>query len=261
MNKFSRLMDILDLFLTQDMLLTAEDIAKLLDVSRPTAFRYAKELSDAGLLENYSGNYCLGSRIISLDYRIRETDPLLHVAQPIMRQLASTILGTVVIHRRFKEKVINVHQGDVPDTAPRLGQGLGRGRPLPLFRGSAGKIMLANLPKAKIQQIYERNVNHPDVQALGQDWDEFWSKIKEIRGQNFYISIGEVNAETVGISAPVTLPDASKLAVLSVVISVERLAISNAEGIGEQLKKSALEISAQLEQTVSNFNHKVLLES
>ena len=55
MNKFARMTDVLDLFSESDTLLTAEMVAARLQVSRPTAFRYVRELSEAGFLANYSG--------------------------------------------------------------------------------------------------------------------------------------------------------------------------------------------------------------
>jgi len=244
MNKFARMMDVLDLFSGQVTLLTAEDIAERLQVSRPTAFRYAGELCAAGFLANYSGSYSLGARIITLDYRIRESDPVLRLARPVMRQLAADMVATAVLCRMYNEDVINVHQEEIK---PDGGTIYGRGRPLPLFRGSASKTMLAFLPQAKVRKIYEHHSTDPDAQAVGKDWGAFSGALKEIKRKGFYVSVREVNHDRVGIAAPITLPKAGAIAVLSLVLPEDRLSFVNLDGIGDKVKECAREISRQLE--------------
>lgn len=243
MSKFLRMMDVLDLFSGQATLLTAEDIARLLQVSRPTAFRYARELTAAGFLANYSGSYCLGARIITLDHRIRESDPLLHIARASMRELAHEMVATAVLARMYNEDIINVHQEEGPQGDPSV---IGRGRPLPLFRGAASKTMLAHMPPARVHKIYERHARQPDVQAMGASWDAFRAALKKIRQKGFYVSVGEVSALTVGIAAPIALPRVGVVAVLSLVFPRERLPIINTDGLGARVCDVAHGIAAKL---------------
>lgn len=243
MSKFLRMMDVLDLFSGQVTLLTAEDIARLLQVSRPTAFRYARELTAAGFLANYSGSYSLGARIITLDFRIRESDPLLHIARATMRDLANEMVATAVLARMYNEDIINVHQEEGLQGDASI---IGRGRPLPLFRGSASKTMLAHMPQARVRKIYERHAQDPDVQAIGASWDAFWSAMKKIRQKGFYVSIREVSDLSVGIAAPIALPKVGVVAVLSLVVPSERLPIINTEGLGARVSAVADGIAAQL---------------
>lgn len=241
MSKFLRMMDVLDLFSGQVLLLTAEDIAERLQVSRPTAFRYARELTAAGFLANYSGSYSLGARIITLDYRIRESDPVLHVARPALRELANEMAATAALCRMYNEDIINVHQEEALHADI-----MGRGRPLPLFRGSGSKTMLAHLPPAKLRKIYERHAQDPDAQAIGATWDAFWTEMKKIRQKGFYVSIREVSELSVGIAAPIALPKVGVVAVLSLVLPSERLPILNTDGLGERVCAVADGIAAQL---------------
>lgn len=243
MSKFLRMMDVLDLFSGQQTLLTAEDIARLLDVSRPTAFRYARELTAAGFLANYSGSYSLGARIITLDYRIRESDPVLHVARPVMREIANEMAATAVLCRMYNEDIINVHQEEgLRYDAPIMG----RGRPLPLFKGAASKAMLAHLPMGKVRKMYERHAEQPEVQAIGTTWRAFWATMKAIRQRGYYVSIQEVSNHSVGIAAPIALPDVGAVAVLSLVFPYERLPIINIDGLGARVSAGAHDIAAQL---------------
>lgn len=252
MSKFLRMMDVLDLFSGQATLLTAEDIARLLQVSRPTAFRYARELTAAGFLANYSGSYSLGARIITLDYRIRESDPVLHMARPVMRELATEMTATVVLCRIYNEEIINVYQEEAQLGSMPI---IGRGRPLPLFSGSASKTMLAHLPQAKVRRLYEAHSAQPEVQAIGNTWAEFWAAMKKIRQRGFYVSIREVSEFSVGIAAPIALPHVGAVAVLSLVLPAERLPVLNIDGLGARVVAHAQSIATQLADLTSAHEH------
>lgn len=243
MSKLSRTLDVLDLFSSQTTLLTAEDIAELLQVSRPTAFRYVRELSATGFLANYSGHYSLGARIITLDHRIRESDPLLRIAQPMMRVLSSENQATAAMCRMFNEEIVNVHQEDIAQDGTAI---LGRGRSLPLFRGAAPKTMLAHLPQTKLRKIYDRHATDSDVKAIGQSWEAFWSAMKRVRQKGFYVSVGEVSQQTCGIAAPIALPNIGAVAVLALIFPVSRLPTINTEGLGQRVNASARLIASQL---------------
>ena len=86
MSSPSRVFAILDLFTEENPVWQPDNINTALGYSRPTGYRYVKELVEAGLLQKISaGNYALGGRIIALDYLLRKTDPILVAADPIMR--------------------------------------------------------------------------------------------------------------------------------------------------------------------------------
>lgn len=249
MSKFLRMMDVLDLFSGQATLLTAEDIARLLQVSRPTAFRYARELTAAGFLANYSGSYSLGARIITLDYRIRESDPVLRIARPLMRELAQQMVGTAVLCRMYNEDIINVHQEDVAlDNASIIG----RGRPLPLFTGAASKTMLAHMPVAKVRRLYERHASEPEVRAIATGWDDFRSAMRRIRQRGYYVSIREVSELSLGVAAPIELHDIGAVAVLSLVLPSERLPDLDTHALGLRISECTRHISSQLQQLTAS---------
>lgn len=244
MSKFLRMMDVLDLFSGQATLMTAEEIAQALQVSRPTAFRYARELTQAGFLANYAGSYSLGARIITLDYRIRESDPVLLLARSVMHELAVEFGGTAVLCRMYNEEIINVHQ---EDGIPEPGSIIGRGRPLPLFTGAASKTMLAHMPRGKLRRLYERRASDPGVTAIGKTWEEFLAVMLSIREKGFYISIREVSELSLGIASPIALHDTGAVAVLSLVLPIERLSGLDLDSVGARVNACAWDIAAQLE--------------
>lgn len=243
MNKFARMIDVLDLFSESVTLLTAEEIADLLQVSRPTAFRYARELSQAGFLANYSGRYSLGARIITLDYRIRQSDPVLKVASPVMRQLADDTGFGVILCRMYNDEVINEHH-ELGHWAAKVT--FGRGRPLPLFRGSASKVMLGSLSTALLRKLYERYRHHPDVLAIGDDWDAFRKRFATIRADGHYVSREEVDEETVGIAAPIQVREVGTVGAIALVMPRHREAQTNIDVLAQRVMTRAEDIASEL---------------
>lgn len=244
MTKFARMIDVLDLYSEHDTLLTAEDVAARMGISRPTAFRYVRELSRTGFLANYSGRYSLGARIITLDHRIRESDPVLRAARDAMRQLSEETACSAILCRMYNDEIINVHHEVVENDDS--GVTFGRGRTLPLFRGSASKVMLANLPATRLKRICQRHPDDPDLRALGEDWPAIRAYFAEIRRVGHYVSNEEVDYRTVGVAAPLQVPEVGTVAVVSLVFSVKRLVMLRPEGLAEQLKKRLADIAEHL---------------
>ncbi|MBO9513193.1 MAG: IclR family transcriptional regulator [Variovorax sp.] len=244
MTKFARILDVLDLFSEGVTLLTAEDIASRLDISRPTAFRYVRELTGAGFLANYSGRYSLGARIITLDYRIRAADPVLNAARTVMRDLCAETACTSILCRMYNDEIVNVHhEAGYDDETLAFA---GRGRPLPLFRGSASKIMLAFAPAARLRKLYEAHQDHPDVRAIAREWPAFQAYFAAIRKRGHYVSNQEVDGGTLGVSAPIRLPRIGAVATLSLLFSVDRLPLLNVDGLAAILKTRNREIAERL---------------
>ena len=68
MSSLARMLSILDLFGARAPVLSAEEIIARRNYSRPTGYRYVRELVAAGLLVRAPGGYSLGPRIIELDW-------------------------------------------------------------------------------------------------------------------------------------------------------------------------------------------------
>ena len=118
---------------------------------------------------------------------------------------------------------------------------------MPLFAGAGAKAMLAHMPRAKVRSLYERHADEAEVQAIGKGWDAFWSALKGIRQKGFYVSIGEVSKESLGIAAPIGLHDVGAVAALSLVLPIERLSGLDTESLGARVSACAWDISAQFQ--------------
>ena len=201
MTSLERMLAILDLFTESNPLWTVEQIAAKFGYTRSTAYRYVRELADAGLLTNAStALYGLGPRIIQLDRQLRTTDPLLKALHGMRDDLPRwSPEQTWLLCRLFRDTVVCIEQiGSL-----RRGVSFSRGFPMPLFRGATSKAILASLPERHLMQLYLDNPQLVNDAGLGSHWQEFRASLRQIRQQGYAVSVGEVDEGVFGIAAPV----------------------------------------------------------
>ena len=98
--------------------------------------------------------YALGPKIITLDHCIRVADPtILQVAKPLMRELVSKTGFDCITTGWFGNQILDTHREYGVTLVPL--PLYDRGRPRPLFAGSAPKLILASLPSARLRKVFE----------------------------------------------------------------------------------------------------------
>jgi DNA-binding IclR family transcriptional regulator len=221
MSSTAKVFAILDLFTAERPIWQPDEINNALGYSRPTGYRYVKELANAGMLQKVSaGRYALGGRIIVLDYQLRQTDPVVLAAGPPMQRLAQRTDFDAVLTVMFAgPRVIDVHRVNARQA---LQLAYGRGRPRPLFRSGAPKVLLAHLPRAPLVKIHEVNAAEIAVNGMGHSWTEFRSALTHIRKAGYYRSVGELEAGVGAIAVPVFNPEGDCVAALALVGKARR---------------------------------------
>jgi DNA-binding IclR family transcriptional regulator len=249
MTTLATMLSILELFTPERPLLTSDQIISALKCTRPTGYRYIRELSHAGLINRLGSTYTLGSRIIELDYNIRAFDPLLAVGRPVLEGLKSTFLCDAFLMVFIGGKMTVTHHAPGLEVIP---VSYGRGRSLPLFRGSGSKVIVANLPSAEQKRLFERRPEEVVQSNLGDTWSDFRRSLLDIRQAGYAVSHGELDSGLVGLAIPISLqsgPPASivlafsaarfALLNLAVVIEILTAAKSQIEGLMKQEQLAA----------------------
>ncbi|MFW7347484.1 MULTISPECIES: IclR family transcriptional regulator [unclassified Pigmentiphaga] len=243
MSQFAKVLQVLDLFSEARTTLAAEEIADLLEVSRPTAFRYVKQLCETGLLAKIAGRYALGAKIIELDYRIRRTEPIMLASRASMRELAQRTATTVVLCNIYGDEIVHSHHERVGELAP---MSLDRGHLMPLFKGAAPAVILANLPAARLKRLYERHKADPDVLAIAGDWPSFARHYKRIRKDGHYISREEIDPGVIGIAAPIFNDGRHVVGATTLVYEKKREKLVNEEGYAELVRHCAAAVTREI---------------
>nr|WP_255719448.1 IclR family transcriptional regulator [Pelomonas sp. P8] len=240
----TRMLSVLDLFSRDHTTMTAEQIADALALTRTTCYRYTRELTQAGLLVSHGGQFMLGPRIIELDYRMLESDPLINAGGPIVSELADAMGATGLLTAIYNDHVVNVfaHSG-----SPRpLPLSFGRGTTMPMFKSSTSKVLLSMMNRGRLMRLWEKHQHTPDCQTIGADWKTFWRTLQEIRQRGYAASFGELTPALAGISAPVTFNGAEVAGCMSLVFLRDYFDRFDLQLLGTRLSSAAAEASQLL---------------
>ena len=243
-SSLARMLSVLDLFSEQRLHWSAEDISETLGVSLPTSYRYLKTLSDAGLLRRGpDAQFTLGPRIVVLDHFIRQADPVLQCAIPFMKELVAQTGFDCVVSSLHGDQLLDTHRehGTLPADLS-----YGRGRPRPLFQGGAPKVILAGLPTPQLHRLFDGHLAEVAAADLPTDWPGFRRYYSQIRKAGFYFSNGELEANLAAIAVPLQQADGTVIGALSLVTTVQRMAVIDHSKLTPLIQRAAREISARL---------------
>lgn len=201
MNSLERMVGIIDLFDGSIRNLTFAELHERLGYSRSTLYRYLKTLTDAELLTSWPHiGYTLGPRFTELDYQMRHQDPLIVAGKPVMRALVNDVPGIALLCRRYRGKVLCVHQETSTDTIQSTYE---RGKTQPLLGGAASQIILAFLPKSAIGRLYEQQQQDFAEAGLGNDLTAVRRSLGEIKRQGWDVTEARLTPGVIGIAAPI----------------------------------------------------------
>jgi DNA-binding IclR family transcriptional regulator len=160
-----------------------------------------------------------------------------------MKELVAQTGFDCVVSSLHGDQLLDTHReyGSMP---PELSYG--RGRPRPLFRGGAPKVILAGLPTAQLHRIFD--AHQADIAAAGlpTDWPAFRRYYSQIRKSGFYFSEGELEAELAAMAVPLQQAGGTVIGALSLVTTVQRMAVIDRAKLTPLIQRAAREISARL---------------
>lgn len=243
MTTSDRVLGVLGLFTLERPEWTVEAAAQQLDLTLSTAYRYFRSLTSVGLLVALStGRYVLGPAIIQYDRQIRLHDPLTTAAHPVMKALTEELPLHVValLCRLFRSQVMCVHQ---EFREKPLAISYERGRPMPLFRGAASKIILAHMPLRAVRALHHAHARQFAEADLGQHWTEVKERLRALRTAGVSVTRGEVDPGMCGISVPILEPSGVVIGSLSLVIPERILEPTMQARLSDLLRRAAQEIS------------------
>jgi DNA-binding IclR family transcriptional regulator len=199
-----KLLGILMHFSTRSDPWSVESLSRELGLPHSSTYRYLKTLSSVGLVSAVSaGAYVLGPSIILLDRQMRLSDPLLKSAEKTKLRLASELPGpgAVLLCRLFRNSVMCVDSAEIGKLGFEVSYARGRG--LPLFRGAASKVILANMPLRTVHAFFDSETEQFANAGLGRDWKTVKASLRKIRQTGYSITYGELDAGAIGVACPI----------------------------------------------------------
>ena len=224
-----RMLRILDLIEESDGGVTSDTMLQSLGFSRSTLYRYLKTLSAAGLVTSLpSVGYTFGPRIAELDYEMRNRDPLIIASRPVMAELVRDIPGIALLCRRYRDKVLCVHQ-ECGET--NFVSTYERGRAHSLTLGAASRIILAYLPARTVDRIYQNDPRAFRDGELGDSLAAVKAALKRMRVRGWDSTRAHLMPGVTGIAAPVYDNRGGVLGSLSLTVGRARLGDSDQASI------------------------------
>lgn len=242
LSSFGKILTVLDLFSVSRPVINVDVICDELGLSKPTSYRYLKELVSADILQRLSGtsgDYTLGPKIAVLDYISRTTDPLVRISKPFMQEISERTELCCLLTHLNRDYCIDIHHEVYRDETLLS---YGRGCPRPVFMGSSPKVIMAHLPKQRIHDYYSRFHHQLIEVGFATDEETFITRMKKIKKQGFYFSQGELDPNVSGLSVPIKFSSKEAPLALTVLASKNRFEFVNLDKLIETLQENASQI-------------------
>ena len=223
--------------------LSATEVAIRLGISRSTTYRYLQSLRDAELLEESPTGYRLGPRIFSLARIARKGLGLSEVAAPVMRRLVSETGETVLLCRRFGDRVVCLER---EESRSYLRISYERGQILPVHAGASALVLVAWLDDAEIDRTLGSEPLQKFTDNTITDPQALRARLSEIRRLGYVVTYGEHNPGVASVAAPIFGRPDQVIAGLSVIMPQHRVEASQLQGTIELVLRAAHEITATL---------------
>lgn len=252
----TRLLQVLDLFSLERPTIRVEEVVQGFNIVQSTAYRYLKELTDAGLLaQQGKGVYSLGRRIVELERLLQLSDPLLLAGREVMESLQNFADNRAfLLCAYYKDAALCVYKVG-PDEITYNGAPMkilrGRGTVLSLFSGAGSQAILANLPPHQIKSLYLTSAPQIGKAGLGESWKEFRVALADIRKQGFAQTIGKMNPGMHSVAVPILKADGKAAGSLLMIGPAAPQDMNQAVDMVPTLKAKAERISFAMQQSDS----------
>ena len=240
-----KMADVLSAFSHAQPSLSLKDVMKATKLPKTTAFRILTTLVSLGYcdFDERTGEYSLGFAFLKLaDIRRRQAN--LHAAAlPVMREIRTASMETVVLAVRSGDQ--RIHIDFVEGLHPmRRTADLGVGAPL--YVGAASKVLLAGMPDEEIESYLSRTPLKRFQDSTITDPDALWREITRIRQLGYAESRGELISGGGALAAPLKDWSGSTVAAIDILTPENRYTPEHREKCIKLLLEGAASISERL---------------
>jgi len=235
----SRAFEVLDL-LEREREAGPAKIASLMDVNRSTAHDYLVSLESTGFVVNAEGKYRISYRFLQRGSRLKYRNRFFHSSDIVLGKLSeqSGELAQLGIFESG-EWVMLHEEGDITSVQT----GTYPGFRTPVHSHAAGKVLLANLPEARVDEILAADALEEVTEHTITDPDVLREELADIREQGYAID-HEEQVVGIGFVACPVIEDGELLGSVSVACPTGRLQQDDYRGnLVQNVRAAAEEIS------------------
>ncbi|GAA3725242.1 DNA-binding IclR family transcriptional regulator [Spinactinospora alkalitolerans] len=181
---------------------TATALAAATRIARPTAFRLLYSLEQNGFVDRIDNNYILGWELARLGKIADPHAGLVRRVQPVLDDLAAELNETATMSIPLGDDDFELIAEAASSHLVGVTVGKNVGRHFPLHASSTGKILLAELPKDRIESLLP-----PALEAFASrtitDRGALLKELAEVREQGYSVIDNEFEEGLLSLSRPV----------------------------------------------------------
>jgi IclR family KDG regulon transcriptional repressor len=241
----SRAIAVMDCFSQEHAELGVREIARMVNLSSSAAGRLLAALKEMGILSQNPDTraYSMGARVLSWANIYSSSLDVRNKAMAAIEELHQSTRETISLYILEGVERVCVERLESPQSV-RIVQRIGRR--LPLYAGSAGKVMLAFLPLERQEEILQHTGLVPLTSKTIVDPVILRKELKKAREQGCAVSFGEWVEDAAGVAAPILDQDGEVIAALAISGPTSRFTKENVTRYCVEVKHVAAQISVSL---------------
>src|SRR5213592_1682348 len=193
--------------------LTLTEIAERTGLTRAAARRFLITLKDLDYVESDGRLFSLRPRVLQLGYSYLSSLPVWEVARPHLEALADQVRETTSASVLDGTDIVFVAR---VETKRIMSMTLGVGSRLPAWATAMGRVLLADLPPAQLDEYFDRVRLIPLSERTVTDRQELLKIIDEARTRGWTLVDQEVEEGVRSLAVPIRSPGGKAEAALTV---------------------------------------------
>jgi DNA-binding IclR family transcriptional regulator len=236
---------ILDCFTQERTDLGVRELARLTNLPTSTTGRLLQEMKERGILHqnNESKTYSMGIRLLNWSGVYLANLDIRAVAMPIMTELQRMSQETISLYVLDGSDRVCVERLESPQNVRIVSR---LGLRIPLYVGSAGKVILAFISEEQQEEILTNGPLQPFTKHTITNVNVLREELAKIRNMGYGYSHGEWIQDASGVAAPIYGPDRKIMGALTISGPSARFNNEVITKYGPEAVTAALDISRQL---------------
>ena len=224
---------------------TLPELCDRLDLSKSTARRFLNTLCKAGFaeLDNDGQRYKLGMLMLTLSTGLSQQNALTVAVHPILEELQARSGETAALWLRIGSVGLCLSSVESPQFVRTVSP---IGYTVPLFAGAHGKQLLAGLSSSELEEYLAETDVARLTPATIVSRDALRREVSRIQRRGWSLSRGEINADAVGVAAPILNAFGAIFACVSVTAPAHRIDDDRIEGIADRVVDAAAEATRRV---------------
>jgi DNA-binding IclR family transcriptional regulator len=220
------------------------EIARELDIHKSTVFRLLATLERRGVVEQHSETqkYRLGFAVVRFASSVRSSLDLVRAARSVCDRLSRQTGETVNVAVLEDHDVVNIHQVNLSSSRVTVDW---LGSHTPLHCTASGKVFLAHLPLAKVDELLSMPL---EVYTPGtiNEVDALRDELLRVHERGYATTREELEEGLSAVAAPIRGPEGTVVASVSVSGPSYRMEPDRLLEVGALVAESAAEVSRRL---------------